>query len=217
VVLVLIAFIGAGRMGQALGRLLADAGHEVVLSNSRGPASLSELTAELGPNVSAASVADAVDRAEVVVLATPWWKTAEAVSVVPDWSGKIVIDTTNNRKSPGPEGVIDIHDHSSSEIVASLVPGARLVKAFSLTPIPFMSASLGRTPAAENAIFIAGDDADAKAVVAKLIASIGGEAVDTGGLATGGRLIGTGGALAGHLRMLTPAEARSLLDEALSG
>jgi predicted dinucleotide-binding enzyme len=203
-------------MGQALGRLLADAGHEVVLSNSRGPASLRELTAELGPNISAASVADAVAGSDVVVLATPWGKTAEAVSAVRDWSGKIVIDTTNNRKGPGPEGVIDIGDRSSSEIVASLVSGARLVKAFNLTPIPFMSASLGRTPAAENAIFIAGDDAGAKAVVVKLIASVGGEAIDTGDLATGGRLHGTTGTLSGHMRMLTPAEARSLLDEALS-
>jgi hypothetical protein len=203
-------------MGQALSRLLADAGHEVVLSNSRGPASLRELTAELGPNVSAASAADAVAGSDVVVLATPWGKTAEAVSAVRDWSGKIVIDTTNNRKRPGPEGVIDIGDRSSSEIVASLVPGARLVKAFNVTPIPFMSAALGRTPAAENAIFIAGDDADAKAVVGKLIASVGGEAIDTGDLATGGRLQGTTGPLAGHLRMLTPAEARSLLDEAPS-
>jgi len=203
-------------MGQALGRLLADAGHEVVLSNSRGPASLSELTAEFGPNVSAAAVADAVAGADVIVLATPWGKTAEAVSAVSDWSGKIVIDTTNNRKGPGPEGVIDIGDRSSSEIVAGLVPGARLVKAFNVTAIPFMAAALGRTPAAENAIFIAGDDADAKAVVSKLIASVGGEAIDTGDLATGGRLQGTTGQLANPMRMLTPAEARTLLDEALA-
>jgi 8-hydroxy-5-deazaflavin:NADPH oxidoreductase len=209
-----VAFVGAGRMGQALGRLFAEAGHEVVLSNSRGPASLADIVAEVGPNASAASVADAVADADVVVVATPWWKTAEAVSAISDWSGKILVDTTNNRKGPGPEGVIDIGDRASSEVVADLVPGARVVKAFNYTGIPLMAEALGRQPAAANAILIAGDDEDAKTTVAELIASIGGEAVDTGSLASGGRLQGTTGPLSGHMRMFTPDEARSLLAEA---
>lgn len=209
-----IALIGAGRMGQALARLFVDAGHGVVLSNSRGPASLADLTGELGPNVAAASVVDAVADADVVVLATPWGKTAEAVAVVRDWTARIVVDTTNNRKGPGPDGVIDIGDRTSSEIVADLVPGARIVKAFNHTGIPLFAAALGREPSAENAIYIAGDDGQAKDAVAELIASIGGEAVDTGDLVTGGRLQGSDGPLSGLGKMLTPAEARELLAKA---
>jgi 8-hydroxy-5-deazaflavin:NADPH oxidoreductase len=201
-------------MGQALARLFAEAGHTVILSNSRGPESLGELVAELGPNVTAASVADGVAAADVVVLATPWSQTSQAVAAVRDWGGKVVIDTTNNRRGPGPEGVIEIGDRGSSEVVADLVPGARVVKAFNHAGIPLMAAALGRAPATENAILIAGDDEQAKVTVADLIASIGGEAADTGGLADGGRLQGTTGPLSGHGRMFTPDEARALVAEA---
>lgn len=206
-----IAIVGAGRMGQALAGLFAEAGHEVVLSNSRGRDSLAELVERLGPRCSAAAVADAVESSDVVFLATPWGKTAAAVAAVSDWSGRIVVDTTNNRSAPGPQGLIDIGDRVSSEIVAGYVPGARVVKAFNSTPIPMMVAGLGARAGENNAVFIAGDAADAKAVVAGLVASIGGVAIDTGDLRTGGYLQGMRGPLAGSLEMLTPAEARERL------
>jgi predicted dinucleotide-binding enzyme len=209
-----IAMVGAGRMGRALGGLFAEAGHQVILANSQGPESLDGLVAELGPNCSAAGVADAVAKADVVVLATPWWKTAEAVAVVPGWTGKIVVDTTNNRRAPGPDGLIDIGEEISSEIVAGLVPGARVVKAFNTTPVPVLVAALGSAAGPDNAVYVAGDDPEAKHVVAELIASIGGEAVDTGDLHTGGRLQGMTGPLAGTLEMIGPAEARTRLRQA---
>lgn len=213
-----IALIGAGKMGQALARLFSEAGHEVVLSNSRGPDSLTDLTADLGANVSAARVAEAVE-ADVVALCTPFWKAEEAVAPVEDWSGKILIDTTNNRKGPGPDGVIDTGGRGSSEVVADLVPGARLVKAFNNLPIFLFGEALEGDPGEKNAMFIAGDDADAKATVAELLASIGAEAVDAGGLESGGRLFGTDGPLTADpeknpARMLTPAEAREELAKA---
>jgi predicted dinucleotide-binding enzyme len=211
-----IALIGAGRMGTALAKLTVEAGHEVVVSNSRGADSLTEVVAEVGGACTSAGVATAVADADVVVLATPWGKTQEAVAVVPDWTGKVVIDTTNNRSAPGPDGLIDIGDQVSSEIVASYVPGANLVKAFNVSPVPMMVAALGSTTGENNAVFIAGDDAEAKRLVAELIASIGGEAVDTGDLHTGGRLQGGGGAVAGRLEMLTPAEARHSVEQATS-
>ena len=209
-----IALIGAGRMGTALARLMVEAGQDVVLSNSRGPASLTELVADIGGGCTAADVVTAVADADVVVLATPWGKTHEAVASVPDWTGKVVIDATNNRRAPGPDGLIDIGNQVSSEIVASYLPGAHLVKAFNVSPIPMMVAALGSNAGDNNAVFIAGDDADAKRLVAKLIASIGGEAVDTGDLHTGGRLQGVGGAVAGRLEALTPAEARQSVAQA---
>lgn len=205
-----IAFVGSGRMAQMLSRLLMEAGHTVVLSNSRGPETLTDLVGELGESSSAASVAEAVAAAEVVVLATPWGKTAEAVATVPDWSGKIVVDTTNNRQGPGPEGVVDLEGKASSEVVASLVPGARVVKAFNYTGIALMGAALGTSPAPENAILLAADDDDAAAVVSELISSIGGEAVRTGDLAEGSALHGATGPLSG-VPMLTPEDARTRL------
>lgn len=206
-----IAIIGAGRMGQALAGLFAAAGHEVILSNSRGPESLADLVKELGPGCSAAAVVDAVEASDAVFLATPWGKTAAAVAAVSDWSGRTVVDTTNNRTAPGPQGLVDIGDRVSSEIVAGYVPGARVVKAFNTTPIPIMVAGLGARAGENNTVFIAGDDADAKALVAGLVASIRGVAIDTGDLRTGGYLQGMSGPLAGSLEMLTPAEARERL------
>ncbi len=209
-----IAIIGSGRMGQALSRLFVDVGYEVALSNSRGPESLAELVGELGPKASGRTVSEAVEAADVVFLATPWGKTADAVSAVGDWSGRVVVDTTNNRSAPGPQGLIDIGGRISSEIVAEYIPGAKLVKALNVTPIFIMAKSLGSGAGENNAVFIAGDDAEAKALVADVIAGIGGEAIDTGDLATGGFLQGMSGPLAGTMEMLTPAEARDRLAQA---
>lgn len=202
-------------MGQALAALFAKAGHEVCLSNSRGPDSLDTVISDLGPRCRAANVEECVESSEVVVLATPWGNTADAVGSVELWAGKIVIDTTNNRRAPGPDGVIDIGDAVSSELVAEMVPGARLVKAFNATPIPMMIAAL-QSGDARNAIYIAADDALAKSTVATLISSIGGEAVDVGDLHSGGALIGTSGPLPGTLEMLTPEDARERLQAATS-
>jgi predicted dinucleotide-binding enzyme len=208
-----IAMIGAGRMGQALTPLFAQAGHEVRLSNSRGPESLAGLVESLGPGVRAMSVADAVEGADVVFLATPWGRTSDAVSAVADWKGRLVVDATNNRNAPGPQGLIDIGGRVSSEIVAAYVPGAKVVKAFNVTPLPMMLPALAST--GENkAIFIAGDDEQAKSLVADLVASIGGVAIDTGDLHTGGHLQGMTGPLAGTLEMLTPTQARANLAQA---
>jgi predicted dinucleotide-binding enzyme len=209
-----IAIVGSGRMAQALTTLFVEAGNEVTLTNSRGPESLTDLVATFGPNCHAGEVAEAVAWGDVVFLATPWGKTAAAVSVVHNWAGVVVVDTTNNRSAPGPNGLIDIGDNVSSVLVAGYLPGARVVKAFNVTPIPIMASALGANAGANNAVFIAGDDPTAKSLVASIIASIGGEAVDTGSLATGGWMQGAGGPLAGTLEMLTPDEARRRVEAA---
>jgi len=206
-----IAMIGAGRMAQALTPLFVEAGHEVRLSNSRGPDTLAELVQNLGPGSLAMTVSEAVDGADLVFLATPWGRTADAVSVVPDWAGRVVVDATNNRSAPGPQGLIDIGDAISSEIVAGYVPGAKVVKAFNVTPLFVLAPALGAGAGENNAVFIAGDDDQAKSLVAELVASVGGTAVDTGDLRTGGHLQGMSGPLAGTMEMLTPAEARDRL------
>jgi len=204
-------------MSQALTTLFVEAGHEVRLTNSRGPESLQELVSTYGSHVMASTVAEAVPWADAVFLATPWGKTAEAVSVVDDWSGVVVVDPTNNRTKPGPDGLIDIGDNVSSVIVAGYMPGARVVKALNVTPIPWMAAALGADASDTNAVYIAGDDAAAKALVSEIFASIGGIAVDAGDLATGGRLLGMGGALAGTLEMVSPEDARARVEAAQVG
>ena len=208
-----VGILGAGQMGQTLARLFLAAGHDVVLANSRGPASLSALVAELGKGARAGTPAEAVRDGDVVVIATRWEQTAAAVQGLGPFDGKVVIDTTNNRFGPGPKDIVDLGDLTSSEAVAALMPGARVVKAFNHQPIPV----LGKLRRPESryderqVLFIAGDDAEAKKVVAGLIRDIGGEPMDTGTLRDGGKLQGTGGPLAGYNRLLSVSEASELL------
>jgi predicted dinucleotide-binding enzyme len=201
--------LGAGHMGQTLARAWLPAGHQILLANSRGPESLAGLVAELGPGVRAVTPPE-LTGADVVILATQWTQTPTAVAGVGSLAGKIVVDTTNNRFGPGPTDLFDLGGRTSSEVVAELVPGARLVKAFNHLPIP--SLGLLREQPELVALFVAGDDQEAKAVVGELVRDLGALPVDTGGLVEGGRLQATGGGpLAGHGRPLYAREAEAIL------
>ncbi|OLB79388.1 MAG: hypothetical protein AUI14_10550 [Actinobacteria bacterium 13_2_20CM_2_71_6] len=205
----IVGMLGAGQMAQTLARGWLPAGHEIRFANSRGPESLADLVAELGPGASAVTPPELAG-ADVIVLAVRWTQLPDAIAGVGSLAGKIVVDATNNRVGPRPEDVLDLGGRTSSEVVAGYLPGARVVKAFNHLPIP----SLGtlREHPEPLALFLAGDDDAAKAVVAGLIRDLGGAPVDTGGLVEGGRLQGTGGGpLAGHGRALTGAEASAIL------
>jgi predicted dinucleotide-binding enzyme len=204
----IIGFLGAGHMAQTLARAWLGAGHRVLLANSRGPDSLAGLVAELGPGATAVTPAGLAD-ADVIVLATQWVQTPAAAAGLGRLDGKIVVDTTNNRVGPRPEDVVDLGGRTSSEVVAELVPGARLVKAFNHLPIPRLGTLHGY--AEPLALFVAGDDPEAKAAVAQLVRDLGGVPVDTGGLVEGGRRTGPGGVLTGHGHPLTGAEAEAIL------
>jgi predicted dinucleotide-binding enzyme len=209
---------GSGRMGRTLARLLVEAGHDVRLANSRGPGSLRDLVSELGPHATAVESSDVAAGADVVILATRWQQTRDAVAAVASWEGVVVVDTTNPRFGPGPGDVYDTGAQTSSEVVAGLVTGARVVKAFNHQPIPSLAAELGPEPTERNALFLAGDDPEAKALVARMMRDIGGAPIETGDLRGGGALQASGGGpLAGHGRLLTVAEARAILDRAAQG
>jgi predicted dinucleotide-binding enzyme len=200
-----IGVIGAGRIGVTLARLFAQRGHEVAISNSRGPDTLREVVAELGPTVRAATSEDAAAFGEVVVLAVPW-RAREALPRPEMVAGKIVVDAMNPYTADS--RLLDLGDSTSSEQIAGQLPGAKLVKAFNTIYFDHL-ASRGSNdlPLDErHAIFLAGDDGEAKARVAKLIDEIGFAPVDTGSLVDGGRMQQPGSAI--YNRPMTGAEAR---------
>ncbi len=196
-------------MAQMLVPKLVSGGHRVILTNSSGPESLRPLVQKFGPNVSAAEPRTMLVEADVVVLATPWEKTPAATAAAGSWVGKVVIDTTNNRRGPGPEDLIDIGARGSSDLIAQMLAGAHVVKTFNYEPIPVFAAGL--PPEGDSgAVFFSGDDFRAKAKVAQLIRDMGGEPIDVGSLADGGRLHGMGGPLSLKMKLLAPKEAKAL-------
>jgi predicted dinucleotide-binding enzyme len=208
-----IGIIGAGHIGGTAAKLFARAGHEIALSKSRGPASLSGSIAtindEVGaPRVRAATAADAAAFGEVVLLAAPW-RNREDLPKTDLFRGKIVIDAMNPYGASGE--VLDLGGSTSSEEVAKRLPGGRLVKAFNTIYWEHL-AKQGRADLPlerRRAIFVAGDDPAAKKVVSDLIEEIGFAPVDTGGLRQGGRSQEPGSPLSG--RNLTHAEAMAIL------
>jgi predicted dinucleotide-binding enzyme len=174
-----VGIIGAGRLGQAMARTALRAGRRVVVANSRGPESLASVVSALGDGVSAGTVDEAAS-ADIVVVAVPWDRVPEAVQGL-NWNGQVVIDATNDW------GADDLHGRTSSELVADLVAGARLVKAANTLGADV----LGSDPheaGGDRVIFLSGDDADAKAQVVALFQDAGFAAIDLGDLATGGAM-----------------------------
>jgi predicted dinucleotide-binding enzyme len=174
-----VGIIGAGRLGQAMARTALRAGRSVVIANSRGPESLASVVSALGDGVSAGTVEEATS-APIVVVAVPWDRVPEALRGL-DWNGQVVIDATNDW------GANDLQGRTSSELVADLVVGARVVKAANTLGADV----LGSDPhegGGERVIFLSGDDADAKAEVVSLFQDAGFAAIDLGDLATGGAM-----------------------------
>jgi predicted dinucleotide-binding enzyme len=183
--------IGAGTIAQALARHLVTAGHSVTLSNSRGPSTLDEIVANLGPLASAGTVAQAAE-ADMVFLTVMWPHIPAAMADLPPWNGRILVDSTNQFARLDPVEVADLGDQTGSELVADLAPGARVIKAFNTLHAKYI-ASDPRHPAGRQVLFYAGDDAPAKATFRELVDSFGFAPVDIGALRDGGRLMQVGG------------------------
>ncbi|GLV53660.1 NADP oxidoreductase [Dictyobacter sp. S3.2.2.5] len=183
-----IGVIGSGNIGANAAKLFAQAGHKVAISNSKGPQSLSQLVSEIGPNVRAATNEEVVQFGDIILLAIPW---SQRTSLPPAqmFENKIVIDATNpySKDQNGNFQIEQLNHTTSSEEILRQIPGARLVKGFNTMYFETLKTSGKSSPDERLVIFIAGDDSEAKEVVAHLIEDIGFAAVDTGFLSEGGR------------------------------
>ena len=188
-----IGFIGAGAVAQTISKHVLSFGHQVLLSNTRGPESLATLVKELGPGAKAGTPQQAAEQ-DIVVLAVMWPQVKAALASIPDWEGRILVDTTNRVVSVNPFSLGDLSGLTSSEIVADLASGARVVKAFNSVTMAWISDFTPAKP--RTVLFLSGDDAEAKQPIQDLIDQVGFEAVDLGSLSVGGRLQQVGGPLA---------------------
>src|SRR6266699_174165 len=183
-----IGLIGAGHIGSQIARLAIASGYDVLISNSRGPESLSGLVAELGPNARAATGAEAAQSGDIVVVTIPL-KNYRTVPVEP-LAGKVVIDTNNyypQRDGHIPE--LDNESTTTSELLQAHLPAAKVVKAFNHIYAAQLTTD-GRPAGSTNrrALVIAGDDAGAKATVTRLLDQFGFDTVDAGPLKEGWRI-----------------------------
>ena len=187
-----IGIIGSGHIGGTLTEKLAAAGHLVGVANAHGPHSLEARAATLGEGVSAMTVEEAAQYGELVVVSIPFGPY-RSVPVAP-LNGKIVIDTENYYpRRDGHFAELDDDSATSSELLQRHLPGARVVKAFNAVRWDSL-AEEGRLRGAAGRLGVplAGDDLEAKRVVAELIDEIGFDPVDVGSLAQGGRRIQPG-------------------------
>lgn len=180
-----IGIIGSGAIGTAFARTLARAGIEATISNSRGPTSLNELVRELGPSIKSGTREQAA-RADIVLVAVNWGKLPAALAGLPEWSGRILVDANNPIEAPLFKPV-DLKGRVSSEVVADLAPGARVVKAFNHLRAELLAGN-PQSNGGRRVLFYSGNDSAAKAEVAALIDRIGFAGIDLGSLSDGGRL-----------------------------
>jgi predicted dinucleotide-binding enzyme len=205
-----IGIIGAGNIGANAARLFVKAGHEIAVANSRGAETLTDLVAELGENARAASIEEAANFGEIVFVSIPFGKYKMLPADIFD--GKIVVDSNNYY--PDRDGnfeEIDENKTTSSAMLAEHLRGARIVKGFNTIWFEHLKTQGDvNLPVEERrAIFIAGDDAEAKKIVARLIEEIGFAAVDTGDLRDGGAAQQPESAI--YNRNLTAREAQAFL------
>jgi predicted dinucleotide-binding enzyme len=203
-----IGIIGAGHIGRALAAHFIRAGHDVVVSNARGPETLQDLVSELGARASAGTPAEAARLGDVVVVSVPFGRFRDLPAE--ELRGKIVVDTNNYYpQRDGHFEELDDDRATSSELLQTQL-GARVVKAFNAMYWERLR-DYGRRVGDPDRVGvpISGDDAHAKRVVAGLIDDIGFDAVDAGPLANGGRKHQPGAPA--YAADLPTAELRALL------
>lgn len=191
-----IGIVGAGGIGQAVGRLLGAAGHELLVSWSSSEERLQLAAERIGFGARAVTPAQAVKGADAVVFSPRWEHIEAAIEAAGSWAGKVVIDT-NNPYNPARDGYVDLGEQTAAQYVSARLPGARYVKGFSTLTTDVLAGAAGRTGLDKLVGFLSGDDADAKTIAAGLIRDAGLEPVDLGAIADsasidpGGEYLGT--------------------------
>src|SRR5688572_21237424 len=175
-----IAFIGAGKVGAPLADHLANAGHEVVLAQSNDESASLALALERNAKLSASPLKQAVQEADVVIIAIPFSAIEPLLGPIEaDLAGKVLVDCTN---PVGPSLTHGLNNTTSgAAFIQAIVPHAKVVKAFTIYGFENLENPVYPYPV-KPAMFYCGDDAGAKAIVAKLIADVGFDPLDTGGL-----------------------------------
>lgn len=176
-----ITFIGTGNVGAALAWHLAEAGHEVVLAESKAGSGSLQAALHRSSKLRSSPLTDAVRRAEVVFLATPFSANDGVLRpIAPLLAGKVLVDCTN---PVGPELTHGLRsERSGSELVQSLVPDANVVKAFSIYGFENFEDPRYAGYDVKPTLLFCGDDRRAKELVSELIADCGFEPLDVGGL-----------------------------------
>lgn len=171
-----VGIIGAGNIGGNIARRLALAGHQVTLSFARDRAKLTALADDIG-----AGVGEPVEvtKADVVVLSVPWGAIEQALSAAGPLNGRIVVDTTNQF---GAAGVVELGARTAARHNADRMPGVRYTKCFNTLTAAFQAAAALRTGSDRIVQWIAGDDTDAKTVLAQLVDDAGYAPVDLAGI-----------------------------------
>ena len=183
-----IGLIGAGNIGSQLARLSIASGYDVVISNSRGPETLADLVAELGPKARAATSEEAAAAGDLVVVTVPL-KNYESVPVEP-LAGKIVIDTNNYYpERDGQIAELDDKSNTTAGMLQRHLPSSKVVKAFNHIESAKLTTE-GQASGTDNrrALVIAGDVAEAKTIVTSLIDGFGFDVVDVGSLSNSWRV-----------------------------
>jgi len=183
-----IGLIGAGHIGSQVARLAVKAGHDVVISNSRGPDTLADLVKELGPHARADTPEGAATAGDIVVVTVPL-KNYRDTPVAP-LAGKVVIDTNNYYPDrDGHIAELDNESSTSSELLQAHLPSSKVVKAFNHIQAAHLTAhSQPAGTANRRGLVIAGDDAQAKAMVSALLDQFGFDVVDAGPLSESWRI-----------------------------
>ncbi len=192
-----IGTIGAGALAQAFAKRVLKAGFNVKISNNRGPESLREIVNQLGRGATAVPKEEAA-ACEMVLLAVPWDNVPETLGSLPEWNNQILIDGVNPfHGRSGSFSPAEVGNLSTSQFVAALAPGARVVKAFNHMLVPNLEAD-PVVNGAKRVAFISADDDSAKKRVQTLLEGCGYSVVDLGNLRDGGLIQQAGGPIAGR-------------------
>lgn len=183
-----IGVVGSGNIGSAVARAALDHGYEVVISNFRGPETLTELVADLGPGARAGTAAEAARAGDLVLVAIPL-KSIVDLDPAP-FAGKVVIDANNYYpQRDGQIAALDEETTTTSELLQEQLPEARVVKAFNhIAAAEILSTAQPAGTAGRRALVVAGDDQAAKDAVAAFLDTIGFDVLDIGALSEGWRI-----------------------------